>query len=129
MKKIIVSLVIALFALPAMAEELPIKGGSITHPPVRPNPINHSVISGGMGGGLYSLLPRVASPLYINGNSVSFLGSRWGYALVEYTDGTVVKESNLSVYHTMVVNGHGTVWFVAVNDNGYEWAKLFVGTF
>ena len=118
-----------LVAVPALAEgeySMPVKGGhgGTPKPPVV-NPVVEPSSGGGGSAGLYSVLPRVAF-FSQDGNTVYVLGSKFGFIFLEYEDGSRIY-SDGAVFHTLIgKEGKATLWYVAVNSNGYEWKKMFI---
>lgn len=91
MKKVILSLVIALFALPAFADEyvmgLPTDRGVKTPKPV----VEQSSSSVRRGGYTVLNLTPTASPIFQQNGTLYFGMSQFSRCRLEYKDGTVIK--------------------------------------
>lgn len=110
MKKLILSLVIALFfATPVLAdmEVAPRSPRSIKPvPQPTPAPITIEASHGGGSSAFWVLSPRVQD-LKIDGDKVSFLTSQFGWAWIE--GGT----KDFGTYH--VLKGHGKIYYQPTN--------------
>ncbi len=89
---------------------------------------SEGVVSG--GGGFTDTSPKVTSRIiqqeWLPDTTYQFLTGQFGFAYFESITGERIYEMDYATYHTIDTKGAGTIYFVQVDRNGYEWEALKV---
>lgn len=125
-KTIILTAILGLLIIPSvsLARPIPIcciEATPIDMPTPSPTPTPTPEVRGG-GGSLLGLTPTVAWVHQV-GDTYSFLSTQFGFAYLEDELGNRTY-GQPAVYHTLI--GKGTLYFVQVQPNGYEFKALEV---
>lgn len=96
--------------------------------PIKPAP---SETPSGTGGGGYvdrspKLTSRIIQQDFLPKTTYQFLTGQFGFAYFESLTGERIYEMDYATYHTIDTKGKGTIYFVQVDKNGYEWEALKV---
>lgn len=97
---------------------------------VRPTPSPTPSPSIGGGGGFTDTSPKVTSRIiqqdFLPATTYQFLTGQFGFAYFESLTGERIYELDYATYHTIDTKGSGTIYFVQVDKNGFEWEALKV---
>jgi hypothetical protein len=134
MKKL---LLLALFLMPTMtlareSIDLPAQAETeqrIVAPAETPSETPSEGVSFG-GGAFFDRSPKVTSPMihqeWLPDTTYQFLTNGWGFVYFERPDGTRIYEMDYVTYHTIETDGKGTIYYVQIDRNGFEWPTLKV---